>query len=359
MSNNNQTTNKINKNEEEVDLGSLFVIIGRGFSKIFDFIANIFTRIYKLVLVVIAHFYKRLYWYAGSIIIGFIIGFAIDSTSATKYNANLFIETNFNSARQVYENIYQFHQLASIDKDTLELAKRLKISPSEASKLKGFYIEPDINENRIAELYSEFSVSLDSLSRLETTYEDYKESLYDYNFEFHKISVSSTDKSIFKKIEGIFVDEIANNSYLNGLVEVNRLNLEKKDQELLLQIQKTEFLVDEYLKIRRKESEKEAVAGNGTSLYMGDLESNGLLVDESKVLENRLVLEAERRQINLDIIEQKTAINVLSGFPYSGYNIAEWYEKGKFIAPFFLCALTLLILTMIGLGNFIKRQPNH
>ena len=111
-------------------------------------------------------------------------------------------------------------------------------------------------------MYSEFRLSLDSLSRLEITYDDYKESLYDYNFEFHKIAVSSTDKSLFKKIEGIFVDQISNNSYLKGLIEVNKLNLEKKDQVLLLQIQKTEFLVDEYLKIRQKESEKEAVAGS-------------------------------------------------------------------------------------------------
>ena len=359
MSNNNQITNKTNNNEEEVDLGSLFVIIGRGFSKIFNFIANIANKIYKLFLVVIAHFHKRIYWYVGSIIIGFVIGFIIDSNSPTKYSSNLFIETNFNSARQVYENIHQFHQLASIDKDTLELAKRLKISPREASKLKGFYIEPDTNENRIVELYSEFSRSLDSLSRLETTYDDYKESLHDYNFKNHKIAITSTDKLIFKKIEGIFVDQIANNSYLKALVEVNKSNLEKKDQVLLLQIQKTESLVDEYLKIRQKESEKEAVAGNGTSLYMGDSESSGLIVDESKILENRLVLEAERRQLNLEIIEQKTTINVMAGFPYSGYSVVEWYEKGKFITPFVLCALTLLIFTMRGLGNFLKRQPEY
>ena len=127
MSNNHQTTNKTNYSADEVDLGSLFVIIGRGFSNIFDFIANIFTKIYNIVVVLIAHFYKRLYWYAGSIIIGFIIGFAIDSNSTTKYNANLFIETNFNSARQVYENIYQFHQLASIDKDTLQELKTMRL----------------------------------------------------------------------------------------------------------------------------------------------------------------------------------------------------------------------------------------
>ena len=35
-----------NNHEEEVDLGSLFVIIGKGFSKIFNFIGNIFRGIF-------------------------------------------------------------------------------------------------------------------------------------------------------------------------------------------------------------------------------------------------------------------------------------------------------------------------
>ncbi len=71
----------------------------------------------------------------------------------------MFIETNFSSTRQVYENIYQFHQMANKDKDTLELAKRLNISPGEASKLNGFYIEPDIDENNLAKMYSNFYYS--------------------------------------------------------------------------------------------------------------------------------------------------------------------------------------------------------
>ena len=90
-------------------------------------------------------------------IIGVVIGFIMDKNSDKLYaGANMFIETNFNSARQVYENIKQFQQLAYKDKDSIELAKRLHISPEEASKLKGFYIEPDVDENTIAEKYSEF-----------------------------------------------------------------------------------------------------------------------------------------------------------------------------------------------------------
>ena len=37
-------------NEEEVDLGSLFVIIGRGFSNLFNFIKGIFTGIFLNVV---------------------------------------------------------------------------------------------------------------------------------------------------------------------------------------------------------------------------------------------------------------------------------------------------------------------
>ncbi|MDC1365395.1 hypothetical protein N8258_03130, partial [Algibacter sp.] len=162
---------------EEVDLGQLFKLIGNAFQRFFDFIASIFKGAYKVILLLLIHIYKRIVWYAGALFIGVVVGFIVDKTSDKMYGANMFIETNFNSARQVYENVKQFHQLAYIDKDTLELAKRLNISPSEASKLKGFYLEPDLDENQMAQMYSAFYVRLDSLSRVTMTFDIYKESL--------------------------------------------------------------------------------------------------------------------------------------------------------------------------------------
>ena len=64
------------------------------------------------------------------------------------------------------------------------------------------------------------------------TYDRYKESLTPYNFKIHQIGVASTDKNIYKKIEKAFVEQISKNDYLNQLVEVNQLNLDKKDQAL-------------------------------------------------------------------------------------------------------------------------------
>lgn len=341
---------------EEVDLGQLFKLIGNAFDRFFRFIASIFIGIFNVVLLLLTHFYRRLFWYAGAIVIGVVVGFVMDMNSDKLYGANMFIETNFDSARQVYENIKQFQQLANKDKDSMQLAKRLNISPEEAAKLKGFYIEADLDENDIAEMYSEFYAKLDSLSRTEMTYDRYKESLTPYNFDIHQIGIASTDKNIYKKIEKAFVEQISKNDYLNQLVEVNQLNLDKKDQALNEQIQKTDSLVNEYLKIRINESNKEPVPGAGTNLYMGNAESSNLIVDESKIVEKRLELEEQRRQINQDKVEQQDVINVLAGFPQSGYDIREWYDKMKFVLPIVFVSLALLVFAFIGLGKYLDKQ---
>jgi len=344
---------------EEVDLGQLFKLIGNAFNKLFQFIASIFIGAYKVVLMLVIHFYKRMVWYATAIVIGVVLGFIIDMNSDKMYGANLFIETNFSSARQVYENIKQFNQLAEIDKDSLELSKRFNITAGEAAKLKGFYIEPDIDENVIAESYSEFYSRLDSISRLEMTYDRYKGSLTPYVYKIHQIGVASTDKTIYKKIENAFVSQLSNNDYLEDLLKVNKENLEKQDQSLVIQLQKTDSLVNEYLKIRVNESQKEMVPGSGTNLYMGNAESGNLIIDESKVIEKRLELESQRRGVNLQKVEQGNVVNILAGFPDSGYDIREWTDKKKFVLPIILFSLTLFVFTFLGFGKYLEKESKH
>ncbi|WP_158846508.1 hypothetical protein [Algibacter sp. L1A34] len=343
---------------EEVDLGQLFKLIGKAFDRLFKFIGGFFIGIFKLFINMLSHFYKRKIWYASAVILGLVIGFGIDSTSDKSYGASLFIETNFNSARQVYENIKQFNQLAGKDKDVVELSKRLNITEEEASALKGFYIEPDIDENIIAEEYSNYYKKLDSISRLEMTYDRYKESLTPYNFKTHQIGVAATDKRIYKKIEKAFIKEISSNSYLEEVLKVNVDNLDKQDDALLIQIEKTDSLVKEYLNIRINESNKEGVSSSGTNLYMGDAESASLIVDESKVIEKRLDLEAQRRAINTNRVEQKNIINVLANFPATGYDIRNWYNKMKILIPLVMFLLTFSVFMIIGLGKYLDKESN-
>ncbi|MEL0651797.1 hypothetical protein V6246_10220 [Algibacter sp. TI.3.09] len=343
---------------EELDLGQLFKLIGNAFDRLFKFIGGIFTKIFGLFMGVLSHFFKRKIWYISVVIIGIAIGYFIDSTADKTYGANMFIETNFNSARQVYENIKEFHQLANKDKDFVELSKRLNITVEEAETLNGFYIQPDEDESLIVEKYSDFYKKLDSTSRLEMNYERFKKSLSSYDFRIHLIGVSTTNKKIYKSIEEAFVKEISRNTYLEEIVEVNLENLNRKDDALLVQIQKTDSLVKEYLSIRINESEKENLTGSGTNLYMGNTESGSLIMDESVIIEKRLDLEAQRRMINKDKVEQKNVINVIANFPTNGYDISNWYEKNKFLIPIILFVLTFSIFMIVGLGKYLDKESN-
>ncbi|MCR8667216.1 hypothetical protein NO995_05955 [Aestuariibaculum sp. M13] len=344
------------QSSEEVDLGQLFKLIGNAFDRFFKFIASIFKGLFSLVLMLLIHFYKRFVWYAGAVILGVIIGYILDKNTDTLYGANMFIETNFNSTRQVYENIKEFHQLAHEDHDTLELAKRLKITPSEAASLKGFYIEPDIDENRLSEMYSAYFNRLDSVTQIEMNYDKFKSSMNAYNFKIHKIGVASADKALYKKIEKALVKEISYNDYLLELLKVSNDNLKKKDEILIDQVAKTDSLLKEYLKIRINESKKESKLGSGTNLYMGDAESTSLIVDESRILDKRLDLEAERREINRDRVEQQNVVNVLAGFPVTGYDYSTLTDKMKFKLPIVLLGLTLMTFVLLGISEYIKEQ---
>ncbi|WP_203256643.1 hypothetical protein [Hyunsoonleella ulvae] len=340
---------------EEVDLGQLFKVIGNLFDKLYKFIVNIFIGGFNFLILLLVHFHKRKLWYIGAVLIGLVAGYFIDKKSDKLYGANLFIETNFNSTRQVYENIHQFNQL-TIDKDSVELANRLNITIKEASKLKGFYVKPDLDENTMAKMYSDFYLQLDSISRLEMSYKRYKESLTPFNFKIHQIGVAATDRVVYKKIEKNFIEQISRNTYLNRLLESNKAILDKKDKMLEKQIQMTDSLVEQYLNIRIKESEKAGLPASGTNLYMGNAESTNLIVDESKIIKQRLSYESARRKIDSILVTKNSIINVIADFPESGYDIREWHDKMKYLLPVILFSVLLLIFSFLGLGSYLEQH---
>ena len=98
------STNQKN-NEEEVDLGSLFVIIGKGFSSLFNFIGNIFKGIFHFVISVLIFFKQNIIKIGVSAIIGLVVGLFIEIKSPKKYGSELLVEPNFQSARQLYNNV--------------------------------------------------------------------------------------------------------------------------------------------------------------------------------------------------------------------------------------------------------------
>lgn len=353
MSENTQPTPQ----NDEVDLGQLFKMIGNAFQKLFDFIALVFKTIFRILVLVIAHFYKKAKWYAIAAVLGLILGYFSNKIDTKEYAANMFIETNFNSSRQAYEVIKEFNQLAAVDKDTMELAKRLSITQTQASTLKGFYIEADRDETVLLKDFLTYKSELDSLSQLEANFEDYKREQSDYQFKEHKIGVITTDKFVFKTINEGLISEFEDNEYIEKLKKATLDNLNEQEAQIDLQLKSLESLKETYLEIRKRESEKEFTSGQGTNFYVtGGGEKTELIKDETVILEKMSELEEIKRDIAIERVESEKLINIISNFPDSGYELIKWYKNKILLLPVVCFVLLFLFFSIKGLGKYIESQ---
>ena len=345
---------KIPQNDtEEVDLGQLFKSIGIAFQKMINFIASIFKGLFHYLILIIRHFYLQIKWYALAGFSGLIVGVIADINSDKLFGANLFLKTNFDSGYQVYENIKNLHELAS-EKDSVKIAEILGIEVSEAANLKGFYVSPYLDVNESTRMFEEFYTGLDSVTRIETTYNDYIKQLSAYNYKTHRIGVASTDKTIFPRLREKFVKAISANKYLNNVLEVNQKNFDREIEILTNQGKEVDDLVEKYLEIRQRESEKEPIPGSGTNLYLGNAQQSELLINEAELIKEKLIFDFKIREITEAKALNDNILSVLSDFPETGYDIQEWYQKNKFIYPALFIGITFLAFIFIRLGTFVK-----
>ncbi|MEN8856686.1 MAG: hypothetical protein ABF260_01280, partial [Flavobacteriaceae bacterium] len=92
-------------NEEEVDLGSLFIIIGNGFKKLFNFIGSVFKGLFHFLISILIFLKDNIVKIGIAAFIGFAIGVFLQVKSADKYESQMLVQPNFKSANQLYNNI--------------------------------------------------------------------------------------------------------------------------------------------------------------------------------------------------------------------------------------------------------------
>jgi len=345
-----------NKEEEEVDLGQLFKLIGNMFTNLFNFIGTIFKGAFKVLILILIHFHKGIKWYVSAVVIGFVVGFFLDKMAVETYSASMYIETNFNSSRQVYENIKDLNQLTNV-KDTVVLASRLGLKSDEVAPLLGFTIAPDIDENSKLLKFIDFKNQLDSVSASEASYDNFIENIPVHGYRLHKISVVTTDKFLYKKLQGKLISKMIINEYLLSLQHVDSLNLELERKSLIKEQIQTDSLAKEYLKLRIKESEKKpAPAVAGTNFYMGAAQEKNILVNETALFQKKFSLEARKREIEKGLVTQSNIVNIIADFPASGYTVSKWTDKKKFILPILFFTITFLGSTLLLLSKYLSKE---
>ena len=340
------STNHNNK-EEEVDLGSLFKIIGKGFQNLFNFIGKIFKSIFHAFILILIFLKDNIVKIGIAATIGFAIGVFFQVQSTDKYESELLVKPNFNSATQLYNNISYYNDLVK-QKDTLGIKNTFKLSKSEAASLKKFTIEPVVNENDIINSYNDFILDVDTTTVKSYTFDEFKASFSYLDYKIHRIKVIAEKNNVFTKLDEIILSSVVNNKYFKRVKELTNENLNRTDSIYRQNLAQLDSLRKVYMQVMVEEAKKQT---NGTSI---DLGGEKRTTKELELFESSRRINSDLKDIVTDKSEKYEVINVISNFQPIGSEI-KGVTKNKAFQLSLLGALgMILILLLLKVNSYLN-----
>ncbi|MCK0161201.1 hypothetical protein [Allomuricauda sp. F6463D] len=335
-------------NSDEIDLGQLFQMIGRGFQKFFNFIGSIFKGIFHIIMLFLLFVQKNIIIIGAAIIIGGIGGFVLDKVSSEEYISRMVVEPNFNSVQQLYNNIAFYNDLAKAE-DSVALATALNITEHEAASIKEIFTDSYSDENQKIKLFDQFIKELDTTTIKAIDYENYLENFNSLDARFHQISIVSTDNRVAKKAQPAIINSISVNEYFKLQKKINDDNLVLQEDIYKKQLVEIDSLQSLYRTVLVKEADRPM---QGTSINLaegGDSKGRELaLIQEKDVLKEKLV------ELNKEKANKSTIVNVISDFPTRGVELKGIWNSYKFKLPMALLILVFGVLALLELNKYLK-----
>lgn len=338
-------------NNEEVDLGNLFKIIGKGFSNLFKAIGSFFKAVFHYFILLLIFLRNNALKLGLAAIIGGGVGLFLDLTKPKVYSSTMIVEPNFKSTQQLYNNINFYHELVK-QKDSMVLALNLEISPYEASKLKGFYIDPIRNENEKLELFDEFIQEVDTATVKNINLKEFKRNFTDYDYKYHKIRVRSELNNVFSKISNPIINSIANNSYFKNQKQINDENLLVNEQLLKKSLVEIDTLRRIYNEVMIKEANK---LESGTTITLAQ---GAKKTEEIELFDESLDLNKELSENNKEKANTTEILNVVSSFNSVGTKERGIFKKYTILLALGLFSLMLLSILGLKLNKYLIEYKN-
>ena len=337
---------KENMSSEEVDLGSLFKIIGKGIQNFFTALWKFFTALYHYFILFLLFLRNNAIKLGVAAVIGAGIGLYLDITEPSVYSSNMIVEPNFKSTQQLYNNIAFYHELVK-QKDTALLSRSLNISNTEASRLKGFYINPVKNENEKYEAFNKFAQELDTSFAKNIDIKDFKKGFSNLDYRYHTIKVKSTNSFVFNKLGLPIINSIENNTYFKNLKRINDENFVQNQQVLVKSLSEIDTLRMIYNEVLITEAKK-MESGTSITLAQGVKKT-----EEVELFNESLKLNEELIENNREKAETAEILNVVSTFADIGLKEREFYKKSTFLFGMLFFGLMFLFILFRQLNSYL------
>lgn len=338
---------------DEVDLGQLFKLIGKGFERLFGFIGSIFKRVFDVIVSFLLFIQKHFLKLIIIGVLGLIVGFYLDYKKDPKYISTMVLEPNFNSVQQLYNNVNFYNELARAQ-DSSALAEALSITEREAAYIKKLTVESYSDENQKVQLFDEFVRSLDTTTQKAIDMKAYLENFNSLDARFHTVSVIAIDNGIAKKIQPAIINSISRNEYFNLQKGISDINLNLQDSLYKKQMTEIDSLQLLYKKVMLKEAEKLEA---GTNINLG--ENGGKENKEISLINKMDAVKAKLVELNKERANKSSILNVISDFPRKGVKIKGLLNSYKFLIPLILLSLSMLFFALMSLNRYLKTYKKN
>ena len=347
MSTNQQKESSKSNNEEEVDLGSLFVIIGKGFSNFFNFIGNIFKGIFHFLITILIFLRENILKIGIAGFIGLIAGFFLEVKTPKKFESEMLLKPNFESTRQLYNNVNYYNDLVK-QKDTVSLQKIFNLDKKTAASLEEFEIEPIITNRDIINAYDNLIESVDTLTIKSYVYEAFENSFTIYDYEVHKLNVTAKENDVFNKLGDVIISSVVNNNYFKRLKKLTNENLNRTDSLYRQNLTQIDSLRKVYMEVMIEEAKKTTA---GTNI---DLGGKNKTTKELELFTTNKVINQDLKNIASQKATEYEVINVLSSFQPIGTEIKGVTKNYAFLLTFLGAGLMVLFLLLRQLNAYLE-----
>ncbi len=338
--------------EEEIELGSLFMIIGRGFSNLFRFIGEIFKGIFHFLILILLFIKGNSIKLVIAIVIGGVTGTFLEYKKPPTFGADLQVQPNFKSSRQLYNNVHYYNDLVK-QKDTTSLAIALGLSVSEAATLKKFEIYPIKNGNDLLTSYDDLILSVDTLTAKSYSFLNFKNTFTDYDYKIHNIHVVATKNNVFSKLDEVIISSVVENKFFNKVKKLTNENLNRTDSLLRQNLTQIDSLRRVYMTVLIEESKKQH---SGTNIDLGGEKQT---TKELELFETNREINKDLKEIVEDKSEKSEVLNVISSFQPIGYEIKGINKNYGFLGAGFGVSVMILFLLLKQLNSYLNNYKKE
>jgi hypothetical protein len=238
-------------NQEEVDLGQLFKLIGQGISNFIKGVKNFFIGLLNLFIQIALFLKKNFVKIAIVTFLGFAFGLYKDYTNPTVFEATMQVRPNNNSTQQLYNEVEAINN--AIKQKNSSVLKQLELNTNDFVYAE---IMPLVSNKIQLDIFNDFIKTLDTTTIKDVDYNRFVKELANTDYPDHKIVLSTNNQLVFDKYQKLLFNNVSKNTLLQARQKVSLENLNYKEEKLKKSLRDIDSLRVIYNKVLLAEAKK-------------------------------------------------------------------------------------------------------